>query len=69
MTTTTAQTFRRIALQALVVLALGTALIGTAAAATPDAPAQVPVQAAVQAPGQAQDAATPLHAFIGEGWG
>ena len=57
---TATQTLRRIALQALVALALGSALIGTAAAApatTPDAPAQ------------AQDATAPVHAFIGEGWG
>jgi hypothetical protein len=60
---TTTQTLRRIALQALVVLALGSALIGTAAAApaTRDAPAQ--------AAGQAQDAPAPVHAFVGEGWG
>ena len=64
MTATATQTLRRIALQALVVLALGSVLIGTAAAApatTPDAPAQ--------AAGQAQDATAPVHAFVGEGWG
>jgi hypothetical protein len=58
--TATRQTLRRIALEAALALALGTALMHAAAAA----PA-----ATADAPAQTQDAATPVHAFVGEGWG
>jgi hypothetical protein len=63
--TATRQTLRRIVLQAIFGIALGTALIPIAAAAptaTPDAPAQ-------SSAAQSQDAAAPVHAFVGEGWG
>lgn len=58
--TTTRHTFRRIALQVMFGMALGTALLNAAAAA----PA-----ATQDAPAQSQDAAAPVHAFVGEGWG
>ena len=57
---TATRTARQIVLQTLFAVALGTALINAAAAApaaTPDAPAQ------------SQDAAAPVHAFVGDGWG